>query len=113
LAVDGRALRIGAAIVGDVELDALHLGFSTSNIDGQSQVAMATWIFVVLGRHRHHLRAAPGDGPHIAGLELVGLDAGGLGRVQLLDGIGDFEIEHLGRFFEALECSVDLKIWPP
>jgi hypothetical protein len=34
-------------------------------------------------------------GPHIAGLELVGLDAGGLGRVQLLDGIGDFEIEHL------------------
>jgi hypothetical protein len=56
----------------------------------------------VLGRDRHHLAAAPGDRAHIAVGLAVRLHGGALRRVELLDRIGDLEIEKLGRALEAL-----------
>ena len=53
--------------------------------------------FVVLRGNAELLRAAPGDRPHIGVALAVFLQHEALGRVDLGDRIGDFEIEHLRR----------------
>jgi hypothetical protein len=57
---------------------------------------------VVLGRDAHHLRAAPGDRPHIGVDETVLLQRLGLGRVDLGGAVGRLEIEDARRMAQAL-----------
>ena len=57
---------------------------------------------VALRRDAHHLRAAPGDRADIGFLLAVLLDDQLLGGVDVVDRIGDFEIEHLRRALQAL-----------
>ena len=108
LGMDRRALRIGPAIVGDVELDALHLGLGIEHgrpgPGGDGHVDL-----VVLGGDGHHLRAAPGHGAHILIAAAVELHNLVLGGVELLDRIGDLEIHDLGRLVQADRMLVRLE----
>ena len=74
----------------------------TSNMLGHGQTAMATWMRRVLRRDGHHLAAAPGDRAHIAIGLIVLVDDELLRRVELGDGVGNFEIEQIGGALEAL-----------
>ena len=96
-----RAARIGAAVFGDVETDAAHLLVDVEHArpvpHGDGDVDRG-----VLRRDGHHLAAAPGDGAHIAGREAVLLDHELLGRLELVDAVGNLEIEQFGRLLEPL-----------
>ena len=103
-----RGRGIGPAILGEVEPDALEplrrieIARPFPGRDGQVDL-------VVLRRHAHHLRAAPGDRPHIGVRLAVLLEHQPLGGVDLGDRIGDFEVEDLRRRFSRSECSVRLE----
>src|SRR6185369_3774494 len=96
----GCGLRIGPAIFGVVEADALEALLRVEiarpfpardgEVDG-----------VALRRDAHHLRAAPGDRADIGFLAAVLLDHLLLGGDDLGNRIGDFEVEHLGRLLET------------
>ena len=64
---------------------------------------------VVLCRNAHHLRAAPGDRTEISVLLPVLFEHQPLGGVDLGDGIGDFEVQHLRRLAQPLGMLGDLE----
>ena len=94
MASAGAVAGIGPPIVGDIEPDALHpLGgveIARPFPDGDAEVDR-----VVLRRDAHHLRAAPGDRPHIGVGEMVSLQHFGLGGVDLRDAERHLEVEDL------------------
>ena len=93
--------RIGAAIIGHIQTDALHLLFHVEHrrpiphrnrhIDGG-----------MLGGNRHHLAAAPGDRADIAALETVFGDNQIFGSIQFGNRIRNGEIHDFSRMVEAL-----------
>ncbi len=93
-----RRLRIGAAIFGDIEPDALHLLFDVE-LAGPCPHGNRRIDRRILRCDSHHLATAPGNGAHITIREVVLIDDELLGRVQFGDGIGNFEIEHIGGAF--------------
>ena len=101
MARHGAVRRIGPAIFGEVEADALQplLGIEIARPFPAGDGEMDG---VVLRRHAHHLRAAPGDRAHIGFLLAVLLDHQLLGGVDLGDRVGDFEVEHIGRALQPL-----------
>ena len=62
-----------------------------------------------LGRDAHHLAAAPRDRAHVAVHEIVGLDRLPARLVDLLDRVGDLEVERLGAVDEALRVLGQLE----
>ena len=108
LGLDRRAFRIGPAVIGEVELDALEPLFGVEIArpfprgDGEMDG-------VVLRRDAHHLRAAPGHRPHIGVLLAVLRDDEILGLDDLLDRVGDFEVEHVGRPLQPLGVLLGLE----
>ena len=54
------------------------------------------------GRHAHHLRAAPGDRPHVARLQAVGLDHGARRLLDLVPRPRDLVVEQAGGVDQAL-----------
>jgi hypothetical protein len=93
-------MRIGAAVIRDVELDALHLGFGIEH-GGPGPGGDGDVDLVLLGGDGHHLGAAPGDGAHILVAAAIEFHDLVLRRVQFFHGIGDLEIHDLGGFMEA------------
>ena len=93
--------RIGPAIVGEVEPDALQplrgIEIARPLPGGDGEVDL-----VVLRRDAHHFGAAPGDRAHIGVLLAVLLQHQALGGVDLGDRIGNFEVEDLRRLLQAL-----------
>ncbi len=65
--------------------------------------------FVVLGGDTHHFRAAPGDRPHIAIDDVVGLDHPAAGGVDLVHRIGNLEVEDPGRVDQPLAMRRQLE----
>ena len=92
---------IGPAILGDRQPDALQpllhgeVGAPVPGGDGQMDLGR-------LRRDAHHLAAAPGDRPHVAVGELVGLDRVAAGLVDLGHAVGDGEVQRLGALVEPL-----------
>ena len=93
-------MRIGPAVIGDVELDALHLGFGIEH-GGPGPTGNRHVDCVVLGGNRHHLGAAPGHRAHILVAAAIQFHNLGLGGIKLLDGVGDYEIHDLSGFVQA------------
>src|SRR5262245_45374230 len=100
----GRGLGIGPAIVGKIEpdaLEALHrieVARPLPGGDGEMNL-------VVLRGDAHLLGTAPGDRPHIGVFLAVSFEHQALGRVDLGDRVGDFEIEYLRRALEPLRMG--------
>ena len=101
MALARRGARIGPAIVGEIELDALEplLGIEIARPFPAGDGEMDG---VGLRRDAHHLRAAPGDRADIGLFLAVLLQHQFLGGVDLGDRIGDLEVEHIGRALQPL-----------
>ena len=99
-----RRLRIGAAIFGDIEADALQLF---------GRVEMAAPYAVGPCRNTHHLTAAPGNRTDIGFLETLALQELDGRRVESLDGVGHFEVEDLSGSVQTPLSSVSLNTRPP
>ena len=101
LGLGRRGRGVGPAILGDRQPDALEallhgeVGAPIPGGDGQMDLGR-------LRRDAHHLAAAPGDRPHVAIGELVGLDRVAAGLVDLGHAVGDGEVHRLGALVEAL-----------
>ena len=108
-----RGRGIGSPIVGDIEPDALHplrrVEIARPIPDGDAEMDR-----VVLRRHAHHLRSAPGDRPHVGVGEIVAPQGLGLGRVDLVDSPRESRSRGCEpNSFSRRECSADLKMRPP
>ena len=96
-----RGLRIGPAILGEVEADALE-PLRRVEIARPFPVGDGEMNLVLHRGDAERLRAAPCDGAHVAVRHAVLLDDQALGGVDLRGGIGDFEVEDAGGALQPL-----------
>ena len=103
-----RRARIGPPPVGNLQLDPFGAGFRIEVgrplPHGDGDVDR-----VGLGRHAHHLGAAPGDRADVAVGDLVAQHHLAVGGVDLVDRVGDLEVQQPRRVEQPLGVVLQMK----